>query len=154
MEKTKKVFRSRISGLLVVIILVALIPLYVRIYLYKTYQELYESGGVTLLVIFLFSGIRYIISGGKLHLKIWFIPNGSRNITDIVSVKRSYNVLSSPAASLKRLSIHFNTGLFWLISPVKEQAFVEALKAINPDMDVRVPEKTGNRRIWDWDIYK
>jgi predicted ABC-type sugar transport system permease subunit len=155
MENKKKVFRSRISGLLVVFILIVLIPVFVEIYRYKTYQELYVSGGVALFIIFLFSGMRYIISGEKLYLKMWFIPNGSRNVADIVSVKRSYNLLASPAASLKRLRIHFKTGSYdWLISPVKEQAFIEALKAINQDIDVYVPEKTGKRRIWDWDIYK
>lgn len=153
MENKKKVFRSRISWLLVVIVLVAFIPLYIKIYLNKTYQELYVLGGVTLFIIFLFSGMRYIISGEKLYLKIWFIPNGSRNITDIVSIKRSYNPLSSPAASLKRLKVHFKTGLYdWLISPVKEQEFIEALKAINQDIDVCVSEKTSKLHFWDWDI--
>lgn len=151
--KQKKVFRSRISWLLVVIVLVVFIPLYIKIYLYKTYQELYVLGGVTLFIIFLFSGMRYIISGEKLHLKIWFISNGSRNITDIVSIKRSYNPLSSPAASLKRLKIHFKTGSYdWLISPVKEQEFIEALKAINQEIDVSVSEKTRKLHFWDWDI--
>ena len=84
---------------------------------------------------------------------MWIIPNGSKNISDIVSVKRSYNLLASPAFSLKRLRIHFKTGSFdWLISPVREKEFIEALKAINPDIDVCIPEETGKWRLWDWDI--
>ena len=82
-----------------------------------------------------------MISGEKLYLKMWFIPNGSRDIKDIVSVKRSYNPLSSPAGSLKRLNIHFASGsTFWLISPVREKGFVEALRAINPKIEVYILE--------------
>ena len=151
----KKVFRSRISGLLVVFILVVLIPLYLESYLHKTYQELYILGGITLFIILLFGGMHYNIYKGKLYMKMWFIPNGSKSISDIVSVKRSYNLLSSPAASLRRLCIHYKTGSCdWLISPVKEKEFIEALKAINPDIDICIPEETGKWRLWDWDIYK
>ena len=49
--------------------------------------------------------------------------------------------------------IRFKTGrMFWLISPVREKEFIEALKAINPNINVQIPEKTGKWRIWDWDI--
>ena len=152
MENKKKVFRSRISGFLIVFILVVLC---IGIYQPKSYQELYTLGGVFLLIVLLFGGMRYIISGEKLYLKMWIIPNGNKNISDIISVERSYNLLSSPSASLKRLRIHFATGSFdWLISPVREKEFIEALKAINPDIDIRIPEETGKWRLWDWDIYK
>ena len=114
---------------------------------------MYILGGCLLFMIFLFSGIRYIISGEKLYLKLWFITNGSREIKDIVSIKRSYNPLSSPAASLKRLNIHFESSLtFWLISPVREKEFVEAIKTINPKIEVSIPETTGKWRIWEWDF--
>jgi hypothetical protein len=43
-------------------------------------------------------------------------------------------------------------GVSWLISPVKEQEFINELKAINPDIDVNVPDKKKLWRIWDWDI--
>ena len=99
--------------------------------------------------------MRYIISGSKLVLKVWFIPSGSANIADIRSVARSYNPLSSPSVSLKRLRISFKkTALrpYMLIFPVKEHEFVEELKAINPDINVNIPKKKGLWRIWDWDI--
>jgi len=150
-----KTFRSRISGLLVTFLLVIFIPIVINSYLHKDYQALFSTGGVLLFIILLLGGMRYIIFGEKLYLKMWFISNGSKNISDIVSVKRSYNPLSSPAASLKRLCIHFETGSFdWLISPVREKEFIEALKAINPNIDVSIPEETEKWCLWDWDIYK
>jgi len=112
-------------------------------------------GSVLLLIVFLFSGMRYIISGGKLYFKMWFIPNGSVNISDIVSVVRSYNPLSSNAASLKRLRIDLEGSAvfpFLLISPNREQEFIELLKAVNPNIYVNVPNTKGIWNIFDWDI--
>ena len=117
-------------------------------------HRVYSVSSVFLLFIVLFFfGIRYAISGEKLYLEIWFIPIRSANIADIVSIRRSYNPLSAPAASFKRLFIQFISGSFgWLISPVREKEFIEALKTINPGIEVSISEKTGKRSIWDWDI--
>ena len=83
------------------------------------------------------------------------LPSGSVEIKNIKSVERSYNPLSSPAASLKRLRIDLRGKAkfpYMLISPVREQEFIEELKAVNPDIYVRVPDKKGIWRIQDWDI--
>jgi hypothetical protein len=125
------------------------------------------QGMNTLVIVFLFfvlpfCGIRYIISGDKLYLKIWIFPGGSVNLADIISVERSYKQpISSPAASFKRLRISL-TGMtfgrkgakfpYLLISPVKEQEFIEELKVVNPDIIVHVPVKNGIWRVQDWDI--
>ena len=39
-----------------------------------------------------------------------------------------------------------------LISPVREKEFVDALKVINPDIHIKIPETKGIWRVWDWDI--
>ncbi len=128
------------------------------------FETAYIWGGAFVLMIFLFSGMRYIISGSKLLLKIWFIPCGSVNILDIVSIERTYDPTSSPAASLKRLRVHFEKGKKysnwmtwqsspnWLISPVREQEFIEKLSAINPDIYIKIDDKKEWWRIWNWDI--
>ena len=154
MKNKKLIFRSRISGLLVVFILVVFTPLAIKYFLLQSFQPLFRLGLVLLFLILLFGGMRYIIHGQKLYLKMWFIPNGSTDIKDIISVKRSYDLLSSPAGSLKRLNIRFKSSrMFWLISPVREKEFVELLKSINPDIDFNIPEETGKWRTLDWDIY-
>lgn len=74
---------------------------------------------------------------------------------DIATIKRSYNPLSSPAASLKRLEVKFhNKGRIEtvFISPVREGEFIEKLKNINPNIEVKVAEKLNILRFWDWDI--
>ena len=148
----KKVFRSRISILLIVIFLPILIPLFQC----KTNNCLFTVGILLAFVIFIFCGMRYVISDNILYVKMWNIfTTGSIDIADIVSVERTYNPLSSAAASFKRLYIYYRNGTsfpFWLISPIREQEFIEELKAINPNISVNVPIKEGIWRIWDWDI--
>jgi hypothetical protein len=120
MEKEKKVFRSRISVLLSVFILATLSLVSIPVLRQSSYEGLYILGGIFLFIVLLFTGMSYVISGNKLYSKTWSITCASSNIADIGSVRRTYNPLSSPAASLKRLEIRFKTGsLFWLISPVR-----------------------------------
>ena len=161
-QNLRKVFRSRISvwiiGFMLGIFILAFIPIFQR----GIYQGMNSLCIVFVFVVFLFCGIRYVISGNKLYLKIWMIPCGSVNIVDIISLERSYKQpISSPAASFKRLRIGL-TGvkfgfkkakfLYLLISPVREQEFIEELMAVNPDIIVHVPVKRGIWRIQDWDI--
>jgi hypothetical protein len=154
-QKVKRVFRSRISVLLLGFLLVTFIPGTIPIIKYMIISGLLILGGTFLFIVFLLSGMRYIISGDKLYVKIWNIPSGSVEISNIISVTRSYNPLSSPAASLKRLRLGLSKGAkypYILISPVKETEFIEELKAVNPDINANVPVKKGIWRIQDWDI--
>ena len=72
----------------------------------------------------------------------------------------SYSIGKAFAASVKRLRIHFKKEYFWyfptliypLISPVREQEFLETLKTINPNIQIRINDKKDWWRIWDWDI--
>lgn len=164
MKKTKQVFRSRISVLIIGIVLAPIMLLIPMIY--RSIPSLFLIGGSLAFIVITSAGVRYIIAGDKLHLKLWMIHMGSASITDIISVERTYNPLSpSPAASLKRLCIRFRKGVIypiwwltwqsvpnWLLSPVREQEFVETLKTINSAIDVKIVDKKGMWRFWDWDI--
>ena len=146
-------------------ILAILVPCTIPMIKHMIIPGLWIMGGTFVFMLFMFSGMRYLISGDKLYMKTWFISMGSANISDIISVERSYNWMAkSPAASAKRLHIGFRKGVNysnmftwqvggnWLISPVREQEFIEELKAVNPDIYVRVPDKKGIWRVMDWDI--
>ena len=154
--KTKKVFRSRISVLLACILLAVLIPCcIIPMIKYPFSPGFYLVGGILMFVVFIFGGMRYVISGDKLYLKMWIITCGGVKISDIIAMERSYNPLSSPAASLKRLQLVCGKGAKFpivLISPVREQEFIEELRMVNPNIFVRVPAIRGIWRIWDWDI--
>jgi len=151
----KKVFRSRISILLIVFVLAIFILVSMPIIKSKAYPGMYVLGGTFFILMFLFTGIRYIISGSKMLLKIWFIPGWSVDIVDIRSVERSYNMISSPAGSLKRLCVNFRVKdkfTYLLISPICEKEFIKELKSVNPNISIQIPYKKGLWRILDWDI--
>ena len=153
--ENKRVFRSRIGVLLIVFILAVFILCAIIAGLYsKTMTDLYIIIGTFVFVVILIGGIRYIILDGKLYTKIGIIPMWKVDITDIISVERSYNTLASSAASLKALRFRLkdNSNFRWRVSPVREQEFIEELKAVNPNIDVRIPEKKGKWRVLDWDI--
>ena len=157
MKNGEKIFRSRISVLFLGFIFAVFIPstmLIIKQHMIIIHGLLIMSGASLSFFLF-FGGMRYVISGEKLFFKMWSIPGTCVIISDIVSIERSYNPLSSPAASFKRLSIRFKKGspnIWWLISPVREKEFIDMLKAVNPDIEVHIPEKKGVWRIWDWDI--
>jgi hypothetical protein len=154
-KEKKKIFRSRISVLLIVSILPIFILSLIPLIQYKDYKGLWILGAFILFIILMLIGMRYVITDGKLLVQLWFMTTGSTNIADIVSVKRSYNPISSPAVSLKRLCVRSRNKKWrdgWLISPVREQEFIETLKEINPNIHVNVPNKKGVWRIQDWDI--
>ena len=149
----KKIFRSRISVLLVVFILaIMLFPHIMMIRSGNIFNSaFYTIAGVIAFVVLFFSGIRYEITDNKLRVKLLMIPYLSCLLSEITSVERSYNPISAPAASLKRLSID-GYGVYALISPAREQEFLETLKAINPNIQINVTNKKEWWRIWDWDI--
>ena len=153
----KKVFRSRISVILVGVVLAVFISVTVPMFYFGVNVVAIIILALSLLfVISIFTGIRYVIINDRLYLKTCGISSSNIKITNILSVRRSYNPLSSPAASLKRLCLQLNKNSKWphycLVSPVREQEFLETLKSINPDIDIQVTEKHGKWRIWDWDI--
>ena len=107
MENGKKIFRTRISVLIIVILLIPIVDI---IFSHKLpNRELYLLGLVYFFVFLTIAGIRYVISNNKLSLKLfWIIPFGSANI---VSIKRTYNPLSS-------LSFSFGSTLFCVESNI------------------------------------
>lgn len=150
--KQRKIFRSRLSVLLMVFLLVVFIVAAIPMIQDKTYQGLWGLGITFLFVISLFTGIRYVISGEELSVQIWFFTYSRANIHEITVLERSYNPISSPAGSLKRLQINFLKGGIWLISPVKEELFIKGLKSVNKNIIANVNDKRNLWRIQDWDI--
>ncbi len=65
MTAQKKIFRSRISLLLIVFTLAILSLVSIPVIQDMAYQGIFVLVGTSFLLIFLFTGIRYIISGSK-----------------------------------------------------------------------------------------
>ena len=151
----KKIFRSRISVLMTSLIALPFSAL--LIFVCADQRSIIVNISVLVLCAVLFSSIRYVIDGQILRVKCCGISFGKFDINEICLIKRTYNPMSSPAASLKRLAIyrrHRRTGqpaLCAVISPVRENEFVANLKAVNPMVVIQIND-SKKWRIWDWDI--
>jgi hypothetical protein len=151
----KKVFRSRISVLLTVFILAGVAtPVLPRI----NVPAAVTSFAILLFCMAVLVTIRYEVEGSTLRIKCCGIASAKIDVRSICLLRRSYNPLSSPASSLKRLAV-YRAGklagypvLCALVSPVNEREFIETLKSLNPAIQVTVSDKTGWWRFWDWDI--
>ncbi|WP_421763439.1 PH domain-containing protein [Ekhidna sp.] len=114
---------------------------------------------MTLTWIFTFSfvaviwfGIRYQIGEELLDIKVGPIRVIRIKIKEISYLERSFNPISSPAASLKRLNIKFKGGEI-LISPKHEDQFLQKLKSINPEINIDVSSKLENDSLLTRFVY-
>ena len=170
----EKIFKSRISitWLLLVGVLLGAIGYSASIF-YGSFFNFasYIFIGTFVLMVFAYRSIYYVLTDKEIQIYyLWGIcgkPIGRIYITAITSVYRSYNLFSGPAGSMKRLHFHFKKGYKWhlfftnspfviipllSISPVREQKFLEMLKEINPNIQIKVNDKKGWWRFWDWDF--
>lgn len=150
-------YRSRISVLLFIVIFgILLLPLLDGKDLFTKGIALGISYIFIIIVCLLLSlTINYTITQNDLIIKILCSKMAAIDIARIKCIKRSYNPLSSPAASLKRLEVKFySKGSLEtaLISPINETEFLEKLIGINPNIEIKVVQKRNILRFWDWDI--
>ncbi|WP_425392944.1 PH domain-containing protein [Ekhidna sp.] len=145
-----KVYRSRKSILLGAFIWgVLLLPL------------LIDGNGIIFLsfytlilgfVAIIWFGIAYKINDSLLWIMIGPLCVYKIAIDEIQSVNRSYNPLSSPAASLRRMLVTFKGGEI-LISPKNEKKFVAHLKEINPTIYCGISWEKENESIFTRFVY-
>lgn len=145
-------FRSRVSVLLLFFILVTVLPI---LFLdepsgeaWIAYTVLGVSIGLVLLILFV---VRYEVGKNYLIIKIGSIPYSRIKLDEITLIERTYNPLSAPASSLKRLYVK-SKKKDALISPADEQEFVQLLKSRNPSITINISDKDDWWRLWDWDI--
>jgi hypothetical protein len=99
----------------------------------KDYIMFSVSFGVLSLVFLMFKSTKYKIDGEQ--LQIWWTK------IDINSIKRIYsthNPLSSPALSLDRIAVVYNTYDEVLITPKEREDFIREVLKINPNIVVEI----------------
>ena len=74
----------------------------------------------------------YTISDGLLTIKSGFLYKNTISIETIKELKSTHSMLSSPAASLDRLLIRYNTYDSVMISPEDKGALIKDLLTGNP----------------------
>ncbi|HOI86801.1 MAG TPA: PH domain-containing protein [Lentimicrobium sp.] len=98
------------------LLLLPLIAIMVSIY-FRTHYRIHPVNGLT-------------VTCGLLYKKTF-------DIQKLQSIRPTTNPLSSPALSVKRLELRFKNKETVMISPVNREEFIELLKSINPDIEVK-----------------
>ncbi|TDP58568.1 PH domain-containing protein [Flavobacterium dankookense] len=126
-----KVFKSKIDWWLVVLVLVIFGYPIIDGILSKEYVLSLVFGLILVVFYFLSKTIRYKIDSE--NLIIW---NTKISIHSIRKIYRTNNPLSSPALSLDRIAVVYNTYDEVLISPREREEFIQELLKINPNIEV------------------
>ncbi len=88
-------------------------------------------------VAYVMTGFSYTIDGVNLLIKGGFRWKATIAISTITKIVETNNPISSPAASLDRLAIHYNIRNAVMISPKDKKSFVGELLKINPAIEVK-----------------
>lgn len=146
-------YKSRIGGIII-------IPLVVLglLFLFFLYHALHASplpvvgrlpygrswGGVLSclagfgFVLYIALTTYYVVRDKVLSINCGFLINLTVDIRTIKKITETSNMLSSPALSLDRLEILYNTADTILVSPAQKAIFIHQLTTINPDIIVRL----------------
>ena len=90
---------------------------------------------ITLLIVYAFLSIYYLVVGNELIVKSAFGMKVIVPIDSITKIKETKNLISSPAASLDRIEISYGKKAV-IISPQNKKEFISQLIALNPKIEV------------------
>ena len=96
-------------------------------------------------VVYTFSATYYTVEKEKLIIKSGILFNNTIEIQNIKKISESYNIISSPALSFKRLEILYNKFDTVLISPKDKKGFIDAILKINPEVEIKNKENRIKR---------
>ena len=134
-----KTFKSGISyGLLIFIFIVFFLPAGIRV-LNNGMQEdfklvFFVLGLIYIFILYFFFNLKYTINKHVLKIKCGIISFTDIDINSITSVKNTKSILSSPAASFKRIEISYGKFDTVIISPKDKNGFIKALLNVNPNI--------------------
>ena len=134
----KKVYKSKIGLEIIIPILIILAFGFKNIINEPKVAPIILLILVLAFITYMLTSIKYTVENQNLNIKAGFLINQNINIMNIESIKKSKNILSSPAASLDRIEIIENNKNSILISPKNKIEFIEELKKINPLIDVKI----------------
>jgi hypothetical protein len=84
--------------------------------------------GLAILIYFLVVRIQYILTDRELIIKVGPFQYSKISLKSIRKMELSNNPLSAPAASLKRLAIHYDKWGYVLISPPDREFFMSEIE--------------------------
>jgi len=135
MEKT---YRSKIGIELILILTIVLGFSFYKLLDQPKISGIITLGALLVFILYIVLSIQYKINNNILTVKAGFLVNTKIDIQKIKKIKKTFNPLSSPAASIDRLEICYNNGDFVLISPKNRDQFIKDLLEINPNIEVKL----------------
>ncbi len=131
-------FRSRVSILLVIIIIAAMSPGIIAPLRDGEIVAALAVAGVGCVVMSLLFCIRYRIEGDKLYVGEVFRKGAAYDLSKLESITPSRSMLSAPAASLRRIKLDFGCGNALIISPANQDLFIDEVLRINHNVKINM----------------
>lgn len=126
----KRTYKSRISVALVLIVALVCFtpPIVFR-------NEPNIAGdiicvGLFVLIVVALKGIKYVIDDETLKVYYFYGIHQDINIKTITKIEPSYNLVSSPAGSIKRLAVYYGKYDVVYISPCNQEDFIKQINEI------------------------
>jgi hypothetical protein len=136
---SKQTYPSRISWPLVLFLVGLLGTCMAIMILSKAWIGLAIMLVCTLFILGFYIRTAYVIDPvGQLEVLCGLYYRQRIDIQKIKSIRKSSSPLSAPALSLDRLEIRYNERDFVLISPNRQEEFIQQLLAINPGIKTGV----------------
>lgn len=136
-DKTMKRYRSKVDLWLSILLVASIgIPSFYML-MDHIWIGLFINLLLSIFILHFFLKTYYTIEGSTLTIKSGILVNISIDIYTIYKIEESNNLLSSPALSIDRLMIHYNTTESVLISPKEKQAFITHMTSINNAIEVK-----------------
>ena len=136
-----KTYKSKVDlWIAIILVLIVVLGIYftiLSIFFSVSFKEglgLGITGILMILSVIIFLPVNYTLLESQLLIRFGLFRH-KINYQDIKSVKKTFNLLSSPALSLKRIEIQYSKGIgFTLISPNDLESFVKDLSLKCPDL--------------------
>jgi hypothetical protein len=135
-------FKSKISIGLVFFLAIIIGGMFIKLLYEGTWSVSLLIFCQILFIAHLFLTTFYTVENEKLHIKSGFLINISIDIQQIKMISETNTIMSAPAVSFDRLEILYNKFDTVVISPKEKVQFIEAIKKINPQVEVKLKNKT------------
>jgi len=138
-----KEFKSKVGYKILIPILILLIGMMMLPLLIAAPTQVLITMGVifvptTAFILHVFFQTSYQIDNNHLKIKCGFLYRSTLDISNITSISNTRDLISSPAASLDRIELKYGKWDSVIISPADKTGFVNELKKINPNIDVKI----------------
>lgn len=129
----RKIYRSKIGTLYIVVLCALLIPLFAALY-HDDYISVAIISFIILFAIYLYFATYYVVDGGNLIVAIGIFGKRIIPVKDISGISATGSLLSAPAFSINgRLQVEAGKNSI-VISPIRPEAFCADLQEINPEI--------------------